>query len=367
MDKDQDMIFSWAENDLGQMVHVDSVERGIDCKCHCPNCKEPLMAKHGKIRAHHFAHRSEERGANLEICYQVILYKLAEQIILTKKKIYAPSYYDIFPPKVIEFCDVQIDSQYEREDKQPDVIATGLDGKVYLIEFIFDYKVQHKKPLDYKNLNCIEIDLSKQTLEGLETFLLDKKDNRKWINNDDYFNYIEEYYHSKGKNVKIKNILECQSCPLYFCEGAKPKNSIQPLILENGGTQYKLCKVDSFNSQIERIQENKRREQEEMQARMEMEQQEQMDEQERIRKEEEMRQQNMLERQRIKEERLANPDDKLNGLSCFNCKYNLKWANRNGNANCSMANRLGLQPTHSPEVAKDCIRYKQKNDPDISW
>ncbi len=47
----------------------------------------------------------------------VTLYKLAEQIVQTKKRIYAPSYYDIFHPKHIEFVSVKIDSSYEREDK----------------------------------------------------------------------------------------------------------------------------------------------------------------------------------------------------------------------------------------------------------
>ena len=79
----------------------------------------------------------------------VILYKLAEQIIQTKKRIHAPSYYGIFPEKDIDFVEVKVDSYYERDDKQPDVIATTADGTQYLIEFTFDYKVQHKQAIDY--------------------------------------------------------------------------------------------------------------------------------------------------------------------------------------------------------------------------
>ena len=45
------------------------------------------------------------------------------------------------------------------------------DNKQYIIEFTFDYKVQHKQAIDYKNLNCLEINLSNQTLETLEKFL----------------------------------------------------------------------------------------------------------------------------------------------------------------------------------------------------
>ena len=103
-----DFIFSWAENAEGRMVPVDSVPRGLRCGCTCPNCHEPLLARHGEKNEHGFAHHSDTRGANLNICYMVILYKLAEQIIQTKKRIHAPSYYAIFPEKDIDFVEVKV-------------------------------------------------------------------------------------------------------------------------------------------------------------------------------------------------------------------------------------------------------------------
>ena len=210
----QGFVFSWAENAEGKMVHVDDVPRGLNCGCTCPNCHETLLARHGEVNEHGFAHHSETRGANLKICYMVIMYKLAEQIVQTKKRIHAPSYYGIFKETDIEFEDVIIDSQYEREDKQPDVIATTKDGKQYLIEFVFKYKVQHKQALDYKNLTCIEIDLSNQSLESLEKFLLSSSEDRKWLNSEDYFNRIEETYHKAGKAVNIVNEAEFENCNL---------------------------------------------------------------------------------------------------------------------------------------------------------
>lgn len=66
-----DFIFSWAENAEGRMVHVDSVSRGLQCGCTCPNCHEPLLARHGEKNEHGFAHHSDTRGANLNICYMV--------------------------------------------------------------------------------------------------------------------------------------------------------------------------------------------------------------------------------------------------------------------------------------------------------
>lgn len=87
----KNFVFSWAENEEGKMVHIDSVPNGLACNCSCPHCHERLIARHGEVREHGFAHHSDTRGANLKICYMVILYKLAEQIIQTRKTIHAPS------------------------------------------------------------------------------------------------------------------------------------------------------------------------------------------------------------------------------------------------------------------------------------
>lgn len=66
-----DFVFSWAENEQGDMVHVDEVPRGIACGCKCPCCHERLLARHGGVKQHGFAHHSDTRRANLEICYMV--------------------------------------------------------------------------------------------------------------------------------------------------------------------------------------------------------------------------------------------------------------------------------------------------------
>ena len=126
------ILFSWAEKADGKIVHVDDVPNGLKCGCHCPHCHEQLLARHGEINEHGFAHHSKTRKATLKICYMVILYKLAEQILLTKKQIHVPSYYGIFKEMDLVFEDVKVDNRYEREDKQPDVIATTSDGKMYL-------------------------------------------------------------------------------------------------------------------------------------------------------------------------------------------------------------------------------------------
>ena len=218
------------------------------------------MARQGDVKEHHFAHHSQTRKATLKICYAVILYKVAEHLIQTHKKVHAPSYYGIFPEQDIEFSEVRVDSQYERYDKQPDVIATGIDGKEYLIEFVFAHKVQHKQPLDYKNLTCLQIDLSRQNLETIEKFLFTSNEDRKWLNNENYFTTIEERYKRAGKSVRIARESECKQCPItHRCVGVCPKNSPTPLTIENDGHRYRLCKTQEYGIALQRFQEEERR------------------------------------------------------------------------------------------------------------
>ena len=338
-----DIVFSWAENAEGRIVHVDDVPRGLKCGCVCPNCHERLVARHGDVKEHGFAHHSDTRKANLNICYQVIMYKLAEQIIQTKKRIHAPSYYGIFKERDIEFKDVWIDSRYEREDKQPDVIAITNDNKQYLIEFVFQYKVQHKQALDYKNLTCLEVDLSNQTLETLEQFILGSTKDRKWLNNEDYFNRIDETYCKAGKAVRIVCESECGKCELGDDCCAVMK-SHSPLVIENSGNRYRLCKTELYEQEKEALRLRMMEEEQERLERLAWQQE-----------------QKRLQEERRKKREREKPSIAPDQRSCFNCQSNLSWANRGGWANCGCYISLGLPRQRvNPNNAEQCPRFKCK-------
>ena len=277
---------------------------------------------------------------------------MAEQIVKTHKRIHAPSYYGIFPDKDLEFEIVKVDSRYDREDKQPDVIATTKDNKQYLIEFVFDYKVQHKKAIDYKNLNCIEIDLRNQKLETLEEFLLSSTEEKKWLNNYDDFNKIEERYAKANKKVRVVDKTECDKCELYNnCTAVtNGKLSYSPLVIENNGTTYRLCKADLYSSNLQ-----KRREEEK-------------ERQVCIYREYAATEQAVVERRkRILKEQLStiNVQDEHENLedtserSCFNCQTNLRWANRDGYACCGAWQSIGVPKKTPPNTAKTCRRYEK--------
>lgn len=351
-----EMVFSWAQAPNGRMVHVDDVPNGLKCNCICPNCKERLQARHGAIRAHGFAHHSETRGANLKICYMVILYKLAEQIIQQERKIHAPSYYGIFKEKDIEFVDVKIDSQYEREDKQPDVIATTVDGQQYLIEFTFDYKIQHKEKIDYQNLNCLEVNLSNQTLESLHDFLMSSSDDRKWLNNQQYFESIESIYEQYDKVVKVISEKDCRLCELRSrCCGIRLKGTSDPIIIENSGGTYRVCKTNEFDQSKLRLEDEVReRERQRIFAR----------EQELKRKEQERINALAAEERRkevSQQEEYATSQIRPEDRTCFLCRCNLDWMCRNnGFAHCGPYSSMRVPKNTPPDTAKTCRGFRAK-------
>ena len=352
----RDYIFSYAEDKItGRMVHVDDVPRGLNCNCICPHCHEPLMARHGDEREHGFAHHSQTRKANLEICYQVILYKLAEQIIQDRKRILLPSYYSIFPEREIKFVDVQVDGRFEREDKQPDVIATTDDGQKYLIEFVFSHKVRHHKPIDYANMNCIEINLQNQTLESLHDFLSSKptKDWR-WLNCDDLFNSIESKYAKNDMRVKLVSLDDCRRCGFtYNCCAIRNKNDNSKVVVSNNGIDYLICKTD--------LKAKIKAEEEERQKQIELSRQQQQ-----LLKQQQARELSHQSNEILMPKPIApsaygfsQTQQESIDKSCFNCKNNLSWAKKNGLAGCGCYKRLCIPQWVPPDTAKTCKLYNR--------
>ena len=248
---DDDLIFNYAENEEGRIVHVDEVPRGKACNCHCPCCQEQLEARHGDKKQHGFAHLSQDRRANLQICYEVTMYKLAEQLIQERKRIWLPSYYNIFPEREVEFVKVEVNRDYDREDRQPDIIATTEDGQQYIIELYFGYKAAgHCNEIDYESVNCIEIDLTGQTLNSIKTFISSRPNEKwKWVNNQSCFEKIVDRYKQDGKNVEVVDIDKCGECAVKDLSCAKFKEGVIVEVKHNG-KYCRICKIDSKREQL---------------------------------------------------------------------------------------------------------------------
>ena len=236
-------------------------------------------------------------------------------------------------------------------------VATMLadTGVLVMQETEYNSKYPNNTVIDYKNLNCIEIDLRNQKLETLEKFLLFSTEEKKWLNNYDDFNKIEERYAKANKKVRVVDKTECDKCELYNnCAAVtNGKLSYSPLVIENNGTTYRLCKSDLYSSNLQ-----KRREEEK-------------ERQVCISREYAATEQAVVERRkRILKEQLStiNIQDEHENLedtserSCFNCQTNLRWANRDGYACCGAWQSIGVPKKTPPNTAKTCRRYEKIND-----
>lgn len=199
----------YAINQEGNLVHVDKVKNGQECKCKCPACGEDLVAKHGNSdRLHHFAHAS---GKDCEHAYESSLHLAAKHILEKAKGMVIPPIYVHFPlskkdavliqeATTISFNRVILEQSFE--SFVPDVIAyqknkdTGNETPL-LVEIFVSHRVDDKKLQKVKEqkISTLEIDLSDTDravqMQELENILLHDTTKKKWI-----FNAKEELWYS---------------------------------------------------------------------------------------------------------------------------------------------------------------------------
>lgn len=272
---DYEPKLTYALNENGEMVSILSVENGLSCKCKCPKCKRPLVAKHGEGgRQPHFAHLDTEcHGA-----YMTALHRLSEQIIQREKAVMAPFYQSIPADKLI-FENVEIEERNDRNDLQPDVVGVTEDGLRWHIEIVNTHKVDDKKIAKIKDSDiiCLEIDVSEQFLESLKDFLLNSTESRNWVNNPIYEERInkekqekerldiEKYNrYSNDKRYAIKKELFCRRECNYFQDNGYCKYFKDEFLLNNKSffvcdserknkDEYQTLDFDYNNQSLEEI------------------------------------------------------------------------------------------------------------------
>jgi len=73
-----------------RLLSIGEVERGLACGCVCPACRQPLVARKGPGKVHHFSHyRGEACGFGLESA----LHHAAKRLLTEVRKIMLPAVY----------------------------------------------------------------------------------------------------------------------------------------------------------------------------------------------------------------------------------------------------------------------------------
>jgi competence protein CoiA len=152
-----------ALDQYGRLITIEKSLRGLACNCTCACCDEPVIARKGLIREHHFSHHS-----NKESCFiqrESLLHLYAKEVIRDQLGLQLPPMPGVYPASVdpTSWWDFEkVDEEVPQLGFQPDLVAHLRDGGQLFIEvavtsFISEEKLERIKSV---GVNTVEIDLS---------------------------------------------------------------------------------------------------------------------------------------------------------------------------------------------------------------
>lgn len=175
----------------GQLITIESAMRGLACNCTCTCCGEPVVARKGLIREHHFSHYS-----NKESCFiqrETLLHLYAKEVIRNQLGLQLPPMPGAWPgseDKTSWWDFERVDEEVPQEGFQPDLVARLRDGSQLFIEVAVTSFIGEEKLERIKNAgtNTVEIDLSELLFntqpipsEEVKAHILEQTRNKSWI------------------------------------------------------------------------------------------------------------------------------------------------------------------------------------------
>ncbi len=205
MKNDNIIDFALSES-TGQIVDILEAERGKHCQCVCPKCRQPVIAKKGPIRQHHFSHFSQKQElAPCSGAQETGLHRAAIQIIAGWKHITLPALEVVVARHTSsaeksrqtgsipgEHFWIERSRQPDREGRSqewvPDVVLEGPKGELRVeIKVTHGISVAKKALIDLDRIPTLEFDLSSLyavggwTLQSLENTLRTYPQIVRWV------------------------------------------------------------------------------------------------------------------------------------------------------------------------------------------
>jgi len=179
----------------GQLRHISEVEHGLACRCVCVECQQPLVARKGPIRQHHFAHVAE---TNCNPSPENLTHRYAKELIGARLQAIEPAFevrvaaagveaWARQPALVFEAQKAEVESLTFMPDFKPDVLLHKGASKL-AVEVYFRHRVPTEKAarIAARYAHAVEVDLSdlpanadpKEISQALDSTL-----RWKWLNN----------------------------------------------------------------------------------------------------------------------------------------------------------------------------------------
>lgn len=161
------MLALFAVHSSNRFVHVTEVERGLACDCRCPVCCEPVVARQGGVRGHHFAHTSN--GQPCASSYESDLHRFAKRVVIeahglvvpvTAAAAHALGSGDDEGQRILLACTC-IEEEVTVGNLRPDLLAATTAGVSVAIEIAYSSFCDFQKRQDYEEMRlpALEIDL----------------------------------------------------------------------------------------------------------------------------------------------------------------------------------------------------------------
>ena len=175
----------------GQLITIENSIRGLACNCFCISCEEPVIARKGLIREHHFAHASQKESCNIQ--RESLLHLYAKEVIRNKLGLQLPPIPGTCPESEDQtsWWDFErVDEEVPQPGFQPDLVAHLRDGSHLFIEIAVTSFIGEEKLERIKNvgIDTVEIDLrellySKLPIpsEEVTAHILKQTHNKSWI------------------------------------------------------------------------------------------------------------------------------------------------------------------------------------------
>lgn len=164
-----------------QLVHVDSVQNGQSCGAICPECGESLVARHGRMRQHGFAHRSASdcKSSTESLAHRLAKIILARAGYIRVPSLFVPTGWGIQLQKVVEEQQLSVSHvrlEHWCDGIRPDLIVT-VSGQDHQRDLFVEIKVSHgasREKLEWlakRRQPAIEIPVSREVLnKSFEAF-----------------------------------------------------------------------------------------------------------------------------------------------------------------------------------------------------
>lgn len=209
-----------------RLLHISEVESGLKCRCHCPACGDALIARKGKVKAHHFAHRNSDCAHGVESALHIMAKEILEEerkLFLPEVAIQLPHYNDykavLYKNGLMEFDSVTLEKRYQ--GIVPDILVSKGNRRL-IVEIYVTHKVDGQKLALIKDscTSAIEIDLSifeqMPSREELRDILINHDGFKMWLYHKKRDFYLEKWRSLCEEMPSILHgwVIHVANCPL---------------------------------------------------------------------------------------------------------------------------------------------------------